>query len=101
MPPAAKGPRGREISAARAESAPVPTTTASRRNGSPDAEEREEWVARWDRHLVWWASGETHAKAYMAWTATLALFALADVAVLPPASRRAARWADPPTLGRR
>jgi hypothetical protein len=61
---------------------PPAPTSASRRSGSPDAEEREEWVARWDRHLVWWASGETHAKAYMAWTATLALFALADVAVL-------------------
>ena len=44
-------------------------------------EEREGWVARWDRHLVWWAAGETHAKSYMVWVATLGLFMLADVAV--------------------
>jgi hypothetical protein len=43
--------------------------------------EREGWVARWDRHLVWWAAGETHAKSYMAWVATLGVFMLADVAV--------------------
>lgn len=43
--------------------------------------EREGWVARWDRHLVWWAAGETHAKSYMAWVAALGLFMLADVAV--------------------
>jgi hypothetical protein len=47
-----------------------------------EAEEPEDWVSRWDRHVVWWASGEAHAKAYMAWAATLALFLLADVAVL-------------------
>jgi hypothetical protein len=46
-----------------------------------DGDGPEGWVARWDRHLVWWASGDAHAKTYMAWTATLALFALADVAV--------------------
>ncbi|HYC80617.1 MAG TPA: hypothetical protein VEB65_02445 [Solirubrobacterales bacterium] len=44
-------------------------------------EEREGWVARWDRHLVWWAAGETHAKSYMVWVAALGLFMLADVAV--------------------
>jgi hypothetical protein len=44
-------------------------------------QEREGWVARWDRHLVWWAAGETHAKSYMAWVAALGLFMLADVAV--------------------
>jgi hypothetical protein len=43
-------------------------------------EEREGWVARWDRHLVWWAAGETHAKSYMVWVAALGLFMLADVA---------------------
>jgi hypothetical protein len=43
--------------------------------------EREDWVQRWDRHLVWWAAGETHTKSYMAWVATLAVFMLADVAV--------------------
>src|SRR4051812_42275893 len=47
----------------------------------PRAEEpklpREGWVARWDRHLVWWAAGETHAKSYMVWVATLGLFILA------------------------
>lgn len=43
--------------------------------------EREGWVSRWDRHLVWWAAGETHAKSYMAWVATLGVFMLADVAV--------------------
>jgi hypothetical protein len=43
--------------------------------------EREGWVVRWDRHLVWWAAGETHAKSYMAWVATLGVFMLADVAV--------------------
>jgi hypothetical protein len=51
----------------------------------PPAEEpreaREGWVARWDRHLTWWAAGETHAKSYMAWSATLLAFMLADVAV--------------------
>lgn len=41
---------------------------------------REHWVSRWDRHIAWWAAGETHAKAYMAWAATLGLFMLADVA---------------------
>jgi hypothetical protein len=45
-------------------------------------EPHEDWVRRWDRHLTWWASGESHAKAYMAWAATLALFMLADVAIL-------------------
>jgi hypothetical protein len=45
-------------------------------------EPREDWVRRWDRHLTWWASGESHAKAYMAWAATLALFMVADVAIL-------------------
>lgn len=43
--------------------------------------EREDWVKRWDRHMVWWAAGETHAKSYMAWVATLIVFMLADVAV--------------------
>jgi hypothetical protein len=43
--------------------------------------EREDWVQRWDRHLVWWAAGESHTKSYMAWVATLAVFMLADVAV--------------------
>jgi hypothetical protein len=43
--------------------------------------EREGWVARWDRHLTWWAAGESHAKSYMAWVAALMLFVLADVAV--------------------
>lgn len=42
---------------------------------------REDWVHRWDRHLVWWAAGESHTKSYMAWVATLAVFMLADVAV--------------------
>jgi hypothetical protein len=42
---------------------------------------REGWVVRWDRHLTWWAAGETHAKSYMAWSATLLVFMLADVAV--------------------
>lgn len=41
---------------------------------------REHWVSRWDRHIAWWAAGETHAKAYMAWAAALGLFMLADVA---------------------
>lgn len=49
--------------------------------GAEPRAEREGWVARWDRHLTWWAAGETHAKSYMAWIATLGLFALADVAV--------------------
>lgn len=44
-------------------------------------EEREGWVSRWDRHLVWWAAGETHAESYMAWVAALGIFMLADVAV--------------------
>jgi hypothetical protein len=47
----------------------------------PPKAEREGWVQRWDRHLVWWAAGESHAKSYMAWVATLLLFMLADVAV--------------------
>jgi outer membrane biosynthesis protein TonB len=42
---------------------------------------REGWVERWDRHLTWWAAGETHAKSYMAWSATLLVFMLADVAI--------------------
>jgi hypothetical protein len=42
---------------------------------------REDWVHRWDRHLVWWAAGESHTKSYMAWIGTLAVFMLADVAV--------------------
>ncbi|MGE0506374.1 MAG: hypothetical protein AB7P38_13340 [Solirubrobacterales bacterium] len=46
-----------------------------------EREEREGWVARWDRHLTWWAAGETHAKSYMAWVAALGLLMLADVAV--------------------
>ncbi len=54
---------------------PTPTPAAEPRL------EREGWVARWDRHLVWWAAGETHAKSYMAWVAALGLFMLADVAV--------------------
>ncbi|MBS1881198.1 MAG: hypothetical protein JST31_16925, partial [Actinobacteria bacterium] len=44
-------------------------------------QKREDWVHRWDRHLVWWAAGESHAKSYMAWIATLGVFMLADVAV--------------------
>jgi len=27
--------------------------------------EREHWVSRWDRYLVWWASGDRHPRAYM------------------------------------
>jgi hypothetical protein len=57
---------------------PPPPTSPGRADKD---DESEGWVSRWDRHLVWWASGETHAKTYMAWTATLALFLLADVAV--------------------
>jgi hypothetical protein len=62
-----------------------PTPTPAPQPAPPPADEprqeREGWVARWDRHLVWWASGETHAKSYMTWVATLGLFVLADVAV--------------------
>ena len=58
--------------------APDPTPPAP---AAEAREEREGWVARWDRHLVWWAAGETHAKSYMAWVAALGLFMLADVAV--------------------
>lgn len=66
---------------------PNPTPTPPPRDPAPPAPPaaerklpREHWVSRWDRHIAWWAAGETHAKAYMAWAATLALFALADVA---------------------
>lgn len=58
---------------------PTPTPTPPPPAEEP-RQEREGWVKRWDRHLVWWASGETHAKSYMVWVATLGLFMLADVA---------------------
>jgi hypothetical protein len=57
----------------------TPPPPPSRPEGDEDGPEG--WVDRWDRHLVWWATGDAHAKAYMGWTATLALFVLADVAV--------------------
>ena len=59
---------------------PGPTSPPPPPREEPPAP-REDWVQRWDRHLVWWAAGETHAKSYMAWVATLAVFMLADVAV--------------------
>lgn len=61
---------------AAADPAPAPPPPAEEPRG-----EGESWVSRWDRHLTWWAAGETHAKSYMVWIATLALFAVADVAV--------------------
>jgi len=60
------------------EPGPKPTPPPPTEQPKP---ERESWVVRWDRHLVWWAAGETHAKSYMAWVATLGVFMLADVAV--------------------
>jgi hypothetical protein len=63
-------------------SAPTPAPEMPTPSPGRNAEDEPKgWVARWDRHLVWWAAGDSHAKAYMAWTATLALFLLADVAV--------------------
>jgi hypothetical protein len=63
------------------ETSVLDATPPSSRSGSADAEPREGWVARWDRHLTWWAAGETHTKSYMAWCGALAVFMLADVAV--------------------
>ena len=60
---------------------PTPAPTPPRPPAEEPRQEREGWVARWDRHLVWWAAGETHAKSYMTWVSTLGLFMLADVAV--------------------
>lgn len=61
---------------------PTPTPPPLNKVDEAPLEPREDWVRRWDRHLSWWAAGESHAKAYMAWAATLTLFMLADVAVL-------------------
>ncbi len=61
--------------------APAPATSTPPPPAEEPRPEREGWVKRWDRHLVWWAAGETHAKSYMAWVAALGLFILADVAV--------------------
>jgi hypothetical protein len=72
--PAAAGADDDATSAIESDPMPAPPAAEPR-------EEREGWVARWDRHLVWWAAGETHAKSYMAWVAALGLFMLADVAV--------------------
>jgi hypothetical protein len=93
-------PSAAETSAAAAEDEAPPTTAAGDSEGDGEGEtaildptptppppteeprpEREDWVQRWDRHLVWWAAGESHAKSYMAWVAALAVFMLADVAV--------------------
>ena len=60
---------------------PTPTPSPTPPPAEEPRQEREGWVARWDRHLTWWAAGETHAKSYMAWVAALMLFVLADVAV--------------------
>jgi hypothetical protein len=60
---------------------PTPTPTPPPPPASEPKPEREGWVVRWDRHLTWWAAGESHAKSYMVWVATLGLFALADLAV--------------------
>jgi hypothetical protein len=99
-PPAAEPEPGAEPIAVAADSEPAiaggadgedetavidPDSTPAPTPPPPPAEEprpeREGWVARWDRHLVWWAAGETHAKSYMAWVGALGLFLLADVAV--------------------
>jgi len=79
--PAAAGPDGDdETTVLDPDPTPAPDPSPPPPAAEPRAE-HEGWVARWDRHLVWWAAGETHAKSYMAWVAALGLFMLADVAV--------------------
>jgi hypothetical protein len=74
--PATVGPDGEEETAI-IDPDPTPPPAPAEEPRRP----REGWVVRWDRHLTWWAAGETHAKSYMAWSATLLVFMLADIAV--------------------
>jgi hypothetical protein len=45
-------------------------------------DDKEHWVARWDRHIVWWGNPDRHPKAYMVWALALMVFLVADIAVL-------------------